>query len=236
MTGDLRPGGPTTTGCWRTRWTSPTPRSYMPDRSATPIKPQIHDFDLDRRARQRSLWSSVTATVDLDPPRTLRHLVEGLPDQEASGPPVSTTTGFYPPNVSLLIVRPPHGRDQDLHRGGAGATSTVTVSKFCMLRDVLHRQAGPTGTPIKRTHEDLRRRTGPPWRASARSCCPSTFPPNCTSSRTRSSWPTAAGAKSCLDRGLGPGRLRPGPRPPMRAAAVIPSPARSRRRRRLGQG
>ena len=92
-------------------------------------KPEIQEFDLERSVTGDYL-ASVTATVELEPP-----LPSGLWRfiSKKERPPVSTSTGFYPPNVSLLIVRLPMG-DMRLFTAAVPRDEHTTVSKFCMMR------------------------------------------------------------------------------------------------------
>ena len=92
-------------------------------------EPEIAEFGLDEE-RINGHLASVTATVELNPPRP-SGLWKFIAKKDR--PPVSTTTGFYPPNVSMLVVRLELGEiriftavvPRDEHR---------SVSKFIMLR------------------------------------------------------------------------------------------------------
>ena len=92
-------------------------------------EPEIQDFDLDE-TRSNGRLVSVSATVDLKPP-----LPSGIWRLIAKKdrPPVRTSTGFYPPNVSLLIVRLPMG-EMRLFTAAVPRDEHTTVSKFCMMR------------------------------------------------------------------------------------------------------
>ena len=92
-------------------------------------QPEIQDFDLDE-IRNNGHLASVTATVELEPP-----LPSGLWRfiSKKDRPPVRTTTGFYPPNVSMLIVRLPLGEIR-IFTAAVPRDEHVTDSKFCMLR------------------------------------------------------------------------------------------------------
>ncbi|WP_420638457.1 Rieske 2Fe-2S domain-containing protein [Candidatus Poriferisocius sp.] len=92
-------------------------------------QPEIQDFDLDE-THHNGYLTSVTATVDLEPPRPsgMWRFIS-----KKDRPPVSTTTGFYPPNVSLLIVRLPLGEIR-IFTAAVPRDEHTTVSKFCMLR------------------------------------------------------------------------------------------------------
>ena len=92
-------------------------------------QPEIQDFDLDE-TRVNGHLASVTATVELEPPRPsgLWRFIS-----KKDRPPVSTSTGFYPPNVSMLIVRLPMGEIR-IFTAAVPRDEHVTVSKFCMLR------------------------------------------------------------------------------------------------------
>ena len=92
-------------------------------------EPEIQDFELDETRRDGHLVS-VSATVDLKPP-----LPSGIWRLIAKKdrPPVRTSTGFYPPNVTLLIVRLPMG-EMRLFTAAVPRDEHTTVSKFTMLR------------------------------------------------------------------------------------------------------
>lgn len=92
-------------------------------------QPEIQDFDLDE-TRVNGHLASVTATVELEPPRPsgMWRFIS-----KKDRPPVSTSTGFYPPNVSMLIVRLPMGEIR-IFTAAVPRDEHVTVSKFCMLR------------------------------------------------------------------------------------------------------
>ncbi len=92
-------------------------------------EPEIADFDLDEKRLDGHL-ASVTATVDLRPPRPSGRW-RFVSKKER--PPVSTTTGFYPPNMSMLIVRLPMGEIR-IFTAAVPRDEHTTVSKFCMLR------------------------------------------------------------------------------------------------------
>jgi phenylpropionate dioxygenase-like ring-hydroxylating dioxygenase large terminal subunit len=93
-------------------------------------EPVIEDFELEE-IREGDSLSSVTATVKLDPPapsgiwKYLR--------KNAERPRVETTTGFYPPNMSMLIVRLPLGEIR-IFTAAVPIDESTTVSKFCMMR------------------------------------------------------------------------------------------------------
>ncbi|WP_419841135.1 Rieske 2Fe-2S domain-containing protein [Candidatus Poriferisodalis sp.] len=92
-------------------------------------EPEIQDFDLEEQRSDGHLVS-VRATVDLKPPRP-----SGLWKfvSKKDRPLVTTTTGFYPPNVSMLIVRLPMGEIR-IFTAAVPRDEETTVSKFCMLR------------------------------------------------------------------------------------------------------
>ncbi|MCY4422142.1 MAG: aromatic ring-hydroxylating dioxygenase subunit alpha [Acidimicrobiaceae bacterium] len=92
-------------------------------------EPEIQDFDLEE-TRDNGHLVSVSASVDLKPP-----LPSGIWRLIArkERPPVRTSTGFYPPNMSLLIVRLPMG-DMRLFTAAVPLDEHTTVSKFCMMR------------------------------------------------------------------------------------------------------
>ena len=92
-------------------------------------EPEIEDFDLEEVHHDGHL-ASVSATVALKPP-----LPSGIWRLIAKKdrPPVRTSTGFYPPNVSLLIVRLPMG-DMRLFTAAVPLDEHTTVSKFTMMR------------------------------------------------------------------------------------------------------
>ena len=74
---------------------------------------------------------SVTASVDLEasPPSGVWRLISRGGENRR----VPTTVGFYPPNVSMLIVRLTLGEIR-LFSAAVPVTEHTTVSKFCMLR------------------------------------------------------------------------------------------------------
>ena len=92
-------------------------------------QPEIQEFDLDETRRDGYL-TSVTATVELEPPRPsgMWRFIS-----KKDRPPVSTSTGFYPPNVSMLVVRLPMGEIR-IFTAAVPRDEHVTVSKYCMLR------------------------------------------------------------------------------------------------------
>lgn len=91
--------------------------------------PEIEEFELTEDHRNGFL-NAVTATVSLEPPRP-SGLWKFLSKKDR--PPVKTTTGFYPPNVSLLIVRLPLG-ELRIFTAAVPRDEHHTVSKFAMLR------------------------------------------------------------------------------------------------------
>ncbi len=97
-----------------------------------PEKPEIADYDLERTVVDGHLVA-VTATVGLDPPAP-RGIWAKVYRSEGERPPVRTTTGFYPPNVSMLIVRPPLGEIR-IYTANVPIDEHRTISKFCMLRN-----------------------------------------------------------------------------------------------------
>ena len=92
-------------------------------------QPEIQEFELVEDVRNGFL-NSVTATVELEPPRP-SGLWKILSKKDR--PPVSTTTGFYPPNMSLLIVRLPLG-ELRIFTAAVPRDEHQTVSKFAMMR------------------------------------------------------------------------------------------------------
>ncbi|MXW13013.1 MAG: aromatic ring-hydroxylating dioxygenase subunit alpha [Synechococcus sp. SB0662_bin_45] len=94
-----------------------------------PDHPEIPDFDLDVTRRDGHMVS-VTASVDLEsvPPSGFWRLIS-----KRDHPRVPTTVGFYPPNVSMLIVRLPLGTLR-LFSAAVPLTEHTTVSKFFMVR------------------------------------------------------------------------------------------------------
>jgi len=97
-----------------------------------PDKPEIQDFQLERKIEDGHL-ASVTASVDLDPPSP-SGIWARVYRTKGERPPVRATTGFYPPNVSLLIVRPPLGEIR-IYTAAVPIDEHRTISKFCMLRN-----------------------------------------------------------------------------------------------------
>ena len=92
-------------------------------------QPEIQEFDLDE-TRRNGYLASVTATVELEPPRPsgMWRFIS-----KKDRPPVSTSTGFYPPNMSMLVVRLPLGEIR-IFTAAVPRDEHVTVSKYCMLR------------------------------------------------------------------------------------------------------
>ncbi len=97
-----------------------------------PDKPEIQDYEVEQNVENGHL-TSVTATVDLDPPPPRGRWAK-VYRTEGDRPPVRTTTGFYPPNVSLLIVRPPLGEIR-IYTAAVPIDEHRTISKFYMFRD-----------------------------------------------------------------------------------------------------
>ncbi len=93
-------------------------------------KPEIQDFDLDEvRSGDRLL--EVSATVKLDPPSPsgIWAVLRKNKEREL----VETTTGFYPPNVTMLIVRLPLGEIR-IFTAAVPIDEHTTVSKYIMMR------------------------------------------------------------------------------------------------------
>jgi phenylpropionate dioxygenase-like ring-hydroxylating dioxygenase large terminal subunit len=93
-------------------------------------QPEIQDFDLDE-VREDGVLREVSATVLLDPPAPSG--IWKILRKNAERPPVETTTGFYPPNVSMLIVRLPLGEIR-IFTAAVPIDEHTTVSKFIMMR------------------------------------------------------------------------------------------------------
>ena len=185
-----------------------------------PEKPEIHDYELERKEDGAHLVS-VTANVDLDPPAP-RGMWAKVYRTKGERPPVRTTTGFYPPNVSLLIVRPPLGEIR-IYTAAVPIDEHRTISKFYMLRSFL------TG---KWADRDSIRRTLKIFcedQATVESQRPELLPFDLSAElHVRSDSIQLAYRRwrqNCLDRGLG--LVTPSATEAGRRAAVIPSPARS---------
>ncbi len=97
-----------------------------------PDKPEIEEYELEE-SREGDHLVSVVATVELDPPPP-RGMWAKVYRTKGERPPVRTTTGFFPPNMSLLIVRPPLGEIR-IYTAAVPIDEHRTVSKFCMLRN-----------------------------------------------------------------------------------------------------
>ncbi|MGI9622772.1 MAG: Rieske 2Fe-2S domain-containing protein [Acidimicrobiales bacterium] len=93
-------------------------------------EPEIQDFELDE-TRSDDFLTSVTATVELNPP--LPSGIWKAVSRNKERAPVRTTTGFYPPNMSMLVVRLPLGEIR-IFTAAVPRDEHTTVSKFCMLR------------------------------------------------------------------------------------------------------
>ncbi len=93
-------------------------------------QPEIQDFELVEGHESDHL-TSVTATVDLNPPKPAG--IWALVARNKERQPVRTTTGFYPPNVSMLIVRLPLGEIR-IFTAAIPRDEKTTVSKFIMFR------------------------------------------------------------------------------------------------------
>ena len=98
-----------------------------------PDEPEIQDFELEE-AHENGHLVGVTATVDLNPPKPSglwSRIAKAEEGKERE--PVRTTTGFYPPNVSMLVVRLPLGEIR-IFTAAVPRDQHTTVSKFCALR------------------------------------------------------------------------------------------------------
>ncbi len=185
-----------------------------------PDKPEIQDYELQQQFENDHL-ASVTATVDLDPPPP-RGTWSKVYRSTGERPPVRTTTGFYPPNVSLLIVRPPLG-EMRIYTAAIPIDEHRTVSKFYMLRNFFtgrwaDRDSIARTLKIFREDQATVERQRPellPFDLSAELHVKSD-----TIQLAYRRW-----RQDCLDRGLG--LITPSDAETARRAAVIPSPARA---------
>ncbi len=93
-------------------------------------KPEIQDFDLDE-VHDGDRLVGISATVKLDPPAPsgIWSLLRKKKEREL----VETTTGFYPPNVTMLVVRLPLGEIR-IFTAAVPIDESTTVSKYIMLR------------------------------------------------------------------------------------------------------
>lgn len=93
-------------------------------------KPEIQEFEIDE-THESGFLTSVTATVELDPPPPSGMWKFIARNKERAL--VRTTTGFYPPNVSMLVVRLSLGEIR-IFTAAVPRDEHTTVSKFIMLR------------------------------------------------------------------------------------------------------
>jgi len=95
-----------------------------------PDEPEIADFEIEELTIGDHL-AAVTASVDLHPP--VPSGIWAVIGKNKERKPVTTTTGFYPPNVSMLIVRLPLGEIR-IFTAAVPRDESHTTSKFIMLR------------------------------------------------------------------------------------------------------
>ena len=185
-----------------------------------PDEPEIADFDLERTHRGDALVG-VTATVDLNPPPP-RGTWARVYRSDGERPPVRTTTGFYPPNVSMLIVRPPLGEIR-LYTAAVPIDEHRTISKFWAFRNFL------TGSWADRDSVKRTLKIFAEDRDSVEGQRPELLPFDLAAElHVKSDSIQLAYRRwrqDCLDRGLG--LLTPSDAEAARRAAVIASPARA---------
>ena len=185
-----------------------------------PDRPEIHEYEIERRSDGDRLVS-VLATVDLDPPAP-RGMWAKAYKSKGERPPVRTTTGFYPPNMSMLVVRPPLGEIR-LYTAAVPVDEHSTVSKFCMLRNFLTGKWADRDS-VKRTLKIFRED-----RATVEGQRPELLPFDLSAElHVRSDSIQLAYRRwrqRCLDRGLG--LPTPSEAESRRQNAVIGSPARA---------
>lgn len=183
-------------------------------------EPEIADFELERTFEGDALVS-VTATVDLNPPAP-RGTWSRIYRSEGERPPVRTTTGFYPPNLSMLIVRPPLGEIR-LYTAAVPIDEHRTISKFWAFRNFFTRPWAD-GDSVKRTLKIFLED-----RESVEGQRPELLPFDLAAElHVKSDSIQLAYRRwrqDCLDRGLG--LVTPSDAESARRAAVIPSPARA---------
>ena len=185
-----------------------------------PDKPEIADYEVERSVQGGHLVS-VTATVDLDPPAP-KGIWARIYRSKETRPPVRTTTGFYPPNVSMLVVRPPLG-EMRIYAAVVPIDEHRTISKFHMLRNFFTGGWADRDS-VKRTLKIFRED-----QATVESQRPELLPFDLSAElHVRSDAVQLAYRRwrqECLDAGLG--LEVPTDEELARRAAVIPSPARS---------
>ena len=185
-----------------------------------PDKPEIQEYEIHRNEENGHL-TSVTATVDLDPPPP-RGTWAKVYRTKGERPPVRTTTGFYPPNVSLLIVRPPLGEIR-IYTAAVPIDEHRTISKFWMFRNFL------TGRWADRDSIARTLKIFLQDQVTVESQRPELVPFDLAAElHVKSDSIQLAYRRwrqDCLDRGLG--LVTPDDAEAARRAAVIPSPARA---------
>ena len=185
-----------------------------------PDKPEIADYEVERSVQDGHLVS-VTATVDLDPPAP-KGIWSRIYKSKETRPPVRTTTGFYPPNVSMLVVRPPLG-EMRIYAAVVPVDEHRTISKFHMLRNFF------TGGWADRDSVKRTLKIFGEDQATVESQRPELLPFDLSAElHVRSDAVQLAYRRwrqECLDAGLG--LEVPTDEESTRRAAVIPSPARS---------
>ena len=133
-----------------------------------------------------------------------------------------TTTGFYPPNLSMLIVRPPLGEIR-LYTAAVPIDEHRTISKFWAFRNFFTRPWAD-GDSVKRTLKIFLED-----RESVEGQRPELLPFDLAAElHVKSDSIQLAYRRwrqDCLDRGLG--LVTPSDAESARRAAVIPSPARA---------
>ena len=185
-----------------------------------PAKPEIQDYEVEQSVENGHL-TAVTATVDLDPPPPRGRWAKVYRTQ-GERPPVRTTTGFYPPNVSLLVVRPPLGEIR-IYTAAVPIDEHTTVSKFWMFRNFL------TGRWADRDSIARTLKIFLQDQVTVESQRPELLPFDLAAElHVKSDSIQLAYRRwrqDCLDRGLG--LAQPSDEEARRRAAVIPSPARA---------
>ena len=185
-----------------------------------PDKPQIQDYELEE-SRERDHLVSVVATVELDPPPP-RGMWAKVYRTKGERPPVRTTTGFFPPNMSLLIVRPPLGEIR-IYTAAVPIDEHRTVSKFCMLRNFLTGKWADRDS-MKRTLK-IFREDQPTVEGQRPELLPFDLAAELHVKSDSIQLAYRRWRQDCLDRGLG--LATPSDEEASRRAAVIPSPARA---------
>ena len=185
-----------------------------------PDRPEIQDYELQQQFDNGHLVS-VTATVDLDPPPPSGRWAK-VYRTKGERPPVRTTTGFYPSNMSLLIVRPPLGEIR-IYTAAVPVDEHRTISKFCMFRNFFTGKWADADS-LRRTLR-IFREDQPTVEGQRPELLPFDLAAELHVKSDSIQLAYRRWRQDCLDRGLG--LETPSDTEASRRAAVIPSPARA---------